>query len=64
MQVDEIKGKIRAKGLTQAEFAKKLGMSEKTFYNKMKKGVFGSDDIEKMMEILGIDELVPIFFSK
>ena len=30
----------------------------------MKKGVFGSDEIEKMIDYLNIEEPMPIFFAK
>ena len=49
---------------TQADVAKHIGISSKTFYLKMKKGVFGSDEIEKMVEYLDIEEPIPIFFAK
>ena len=42
----------------------KNGMSQKTFYEKMKKGIFGSDEIEAMTELLHIDRPWDIFFAK
>ena len=51
-------------GKTGEEVAKYLGMSSKTFYLRMKKGVFGSDEIEKMIDLLHIDDPMPIFFAK
>ena len=44
-----LKGLIVTKGLTQKQVAKKLKMTPKTFSLKLKKGVFGSDEIEKMI---------------
>ena len=61
--VNELKGKIVAKGLTQAELAKMIGMSSKTFSLKLKKGVFGSDEIEQMIKILDIEDPARIFFA-
>lgn len=49
---------------TQEDVAKHLGMSSKTFYLRMKKGIFGSDEIEKMIDYLHIDDPVSIFFAK
>ena len=49
---------------TGEEVAKHLGMSSKTFYLRMKKGVFGSDEIEKMIDYLNIDDPISIFFAK
>ena len=48
-------------GMTQKELAKKLGITPKTFYMKMKKGVFGTDEVKKMVEILHINNPVDIF---
>ena len=39
-------------------------MSDKTFYLKMKKGVFGSDEIDKMIQYLHIEHPEEIFLVK
>lgn len=62
--VNKLKGLIVANGMTQESLAKEMGITQKTFYLKMKKGVFGSDEIEKMIEILHIEDPMPIFFAK
>jgi len=59
-----LKAIIVSKGMTQQEVAKKMKITPKTFYLKMKKGVFGSDDMEKMIDILSIENPVEIFFAK
>ena len=64
VNVNELRGVIAKNGLSQRKLAKKLGMTDTTFYKKMAKGVFGSDEIEKMIEILHIDNPMPIFFAK
>lgn len=60
--------KLRAtwvsKGITQAQVAAEIGLSSKTFSLKMKKGIFGSDEIEKMIDYLDIDKPMEIFFAK
>nr|DAH92812.1 MAG TPA: hypothetical protein [Caudoviricetes sp.] len=38
-------------------------MSPKTFSMKLKKRVFGSDEIEKMIKLLDIKDPMPIFFA-
>jgi len=58
----KLKGAIVASGHTQESVAKAIGMTPKTFYLRMKNGVFGSDEIEKMIELLGITDPMPIFF--
>lgn len=61
MKVAKLRGIIVAKGFTQEQVASKIGMSPKTFYNKMKKGVFGTDEVIAMIELLDIDDPVDIF---
>ena len=61
--VNELKGRIIANGLTQAQMAKMLGITPKTFTLKMQKGVFGSDEIAKMITVLKIDDPIKIFFA-
>lgn len=64
VDTNKLRGCIVANGLTQEEIAKDIGIAPKTFSLRMKKGVFGSDEIEKMIEILKIDDPMPIFFAK
>lgn len=61
---NELRAEIVRKGYTQKEIAEKMNISPKTLSNKMRKGVFGSDEIEKLMSILEIADPVPIFFSQ
>ena len=39
-----------------------FGAVGKSFYEKVKKGVFGSDEIEAIVDYLEIEEPVSIFF--
>lgn len=57
-------GIIYERGLSQRKVAQSIGMTEKTFYSKMKKGVFDSDEIEQMIDMLRIENPVEIFFAK
>lgn len=61
---NELKALIVSRGLTQAKVAERLKITPKTFYTKMKKGVFMSDEIDTMIEILQIDEPIKIFFAR
>jgi hypothetical protein len=63
IDTNALKGVIVSKGLTQQKVAEHLNMNPKTFYNKMKKGVFGSDEMEGMIELLSIEEPARIFFA-
>ncbi|HAP14537.1 MAG TPA: DUF739 domain-containing protein [Lactococcus sp.] len=64
IQTDELRGIIAKRRMSQAEVASVIGISPKTFYNKMKKGVFGSDEIETMITYLKIDNAMDIFFAQ
>lgn len=64
IDTQKLKGIIAEKGTSQRQVAIAIGMSEKTFYEKMKIGVFGSDEIDKIIEILDIKDPVPIFFKQ
>lgn len=63
IRTDLLRGKIAEKGYSQAVLAKKIGITPQSFYNKMEKGVFKSDEIYKMIEILGIENPIEVFFS-
>lgn len=63
IKTDELKGIIAKRGSSQRKIAKMLGITEKTFYTKMKNGVFDSTEIQAMIEILAIDNPVEIFFA-
>jgi DNA-binding XRE family transcriptional regulator len=60
----KLKGVIVQNGKTQEDVANHLGIAPKTFYSKMKKRVFGSDEIESMIDYLKIEDPVSIFFAK
>lgn len=64
MNVPKLKGIIAERGYTHAFVAKEIGISERTFYSKMKKGVFGTDEAEKMIALLNIEHPAEIFLSK
>jgi DNA-binding XRE family transcriptional regulator len=64
IDTNALKGIIVTKGYSQRKLAKELGITEKTFYSKMNKGVFDSDEIENMIDILNIKNPVEIFFAK
>lgn len=63
IKTDELRGIIAKNGLSQTDVAKMLGVTPKTFYEKMKNGVFGSDEIQIMIDELHIDNPMPIFFA-
>lgn len=64
IDIPKLRGLIVEKGYTQTKVAEHIGISPKTFYERMKKGVFGSDEIDAMIELLDISNPVPIFFKR
>lgn len=64
IKTDELRGIIAKNGLSQTDVAKMIGITPKTFYDKMKNGVFGSDEIQIMIDELHIDNPMPIFFAR
>lgn len=63
IKTDELRGIIAKNGLSQSKVAEAIGISPKTFYEKMKNGVFGSDEIQIMIDLLKIENPVEIFFA-
>lgn len=64
VRTDKLRGIIAERGKSQAEVANMIGITPKTFYEKMKNGVFGSDEIQKMIDLLGIENPIEIFFAQ
>lgn len=60
----ELRGIIAKNGKSQSDVAKMLNITPKTFYLRMQKGVFGSDEIQTMIDELHIDNPMEIFFAK
>lgn len=54
VNTQKLKGLIAEKNYSQSKIAEMIGITPKTFYDRMDKGVFGSDEIDKMIEILEI----------
>lgn len=55
IKTNELRGVIAKNGYSQSDIAKMIGITPKTFYEKMKIGVFGSDEIQVMIDNLKID---------
>ena len=66
VNTDVLRGLIAEKGLSQSDVAKSLGMTPKTFYTKMGKKVFDSDEIEALIKLLQIplESCTKIFFAQ
>lgn len=64
INTNKLRGLIVERGLSQTDVAKMINITPKTFYEKMKIGVFGSDEIQIMIDELKIDDPMAIFFAK
>lgn len=64
IKTNELRGIIAKNGYSQTDVANKIGITPKTFYEKMKIGIFGSDEIEVMIDMLHIENPADIFFAK
>lgn len=64
VDINSLKAAMVKKGLTQEKVAKMMNISPRTLSSRMAKGVFGSDEIELLMNILDIDDPVSIFFAQ
>ena len=63
IRTDKLRGIMSENGLSQAQVAEMIGVVPKTFYEKMSRGVFGSDEIEVMIRELHIQNPMEIFFA-
>lgn len=57
------RAELMKNGYTYKSMADAIGISERTFNNRISKKEFGSDEIEKMVLLLKIDNPLPIFFA-
>lgn len=64
VNTDELRGIFAKNKKSQTDIAKLIGVTPKTFYMRMQKGVFGSDEIQIMIDELHIENPMDIFFTK
>ncbi len=64
VQTGKIKGLMAEHGYSGKDMAAKLGMAPETFYKKMRRGVFGTDEASLMIDILAIEDPADIFFPR
>lgn len=62
IDVNKLRGLMAEKGRTGKDMARVIKKTPKTFYLKMKAGVFDSDEIEAMVKDLEIKNPLEIFF--
>ena len=64
VHVKKLRGKMAEKGRSGKDMAAVINKTPKTFYDKMKKGVFDSDEIAAIVEDLEIENPMEIFFCR
>lgn len=63
IDVNKLRGRMAEKCRSGQDMAKVIGKTPKTFYSKMKAGVFDSDEIEAIVKDLEIENPMEIFFA-
>ena len=64
INVKKLRGKMAEKSRTGIDMAAVIKKTPKTFYEKMKKGVFDSDEITAIVDYLCIENPMEIFFAE
>lgn len=64
VNTDKLRGIMAERGVSGKDVAKAIGVHYNTFYERMDKGVFGSDEIEAIVKYLEISDPLPIFFTE
>ena len=64
VNVNKLRGLMAENGRTGIDMARVIKKTPKTFYEKMKKGVFDSDEITAIVEDLSIENPMEIFFAE
>lgn len=64
IDTNKLRGRMAEKGRSGTDMAKVIGKTPKTFYAKMKAGVFDSDEIQAIVSDLDIKNPIEIFFAQ
>ena len=64
VNVKKLRGLMAERDRTGKDMARVIKKTPKTFYEKMKKGVFDSDEIKAIVEDLAIENPMEIFFAE
>lgn len=65
VNTNKLLGVLKEKQVTQESLCKQIGMNHKTFYNRLQRKRFFSDEIEKTAQVLNLSckEIIEIFFT-
>ena len=64
VNTDKLRGIFRENGMSIAKAAKMIGISEATMHRKLNSGIFGTDEIDKLIEVFNIKDPINIFFAQ
>ena len=64
VDTDKLRGAIAERGLSQRKVAFEIGLSETTFYSRMKTGKFSSTEMSNLIKLLDIKKPMEIFFAE
>ena len=64
VDVQKLKAAVVAKGMTYGETAERIGMSRKTWYDRMNSRKFDSDEMYRLIKVLDITDPAAIFFAE
>lgn len=64
MNTNALRGEIKRNGLTVAQTAKNIGISESTMARKLKEGSFCLAEVDALIGLLGIEHPEIIFFDQ
>ena len=64
INTNKLRGLIVEHGYSQKDVAQYIGVTAKTFYDKMKTGKFNLNELDKMVEMLSIDDPAQVFFKQ
>ncbi len=59
-----LRAEMARNGCSQKELAEKIGMRPATIARRMKKAVFLTDEVEKIIDVLNIQNPMEVFFAQ
>ena len=64
LDTNALRAEMARHRITQKDLAAAIGISEKTFISRMKKGAFGTDEANVIINVLKIRNPAEIFFAQ
>jgi len=63
VNINKLKAAVVEKGMTYGDVAESIGMSRKTWYDRINARKFDSDEMYKLIKVLDIQNPADIFFA-